>query len=135
MDKTIAELNNQLTKETALRLALEKEVQELKKKLEEEIEQRKKIERCFEGLMSKVQHLFQTQNNFTPLLPSKSEANPPKQLVADFDYDAEEDGELSFKEGDIIFVLKEDPSGWWFGRLANGKEGLFPECYCKHPTP
>ena len=37
-------------------------------------------------------------------------------------------GELSFEEGDVIEVLKEDPSGWWEGRL-NGNIGRFPSNY------
>lgn len=42
---------------------------------------------------------------------------------AKFDYTAQEDGELSFKAGEEITVLKEDPSGWWEGRLPNGTVG------------
>lgn len=40
-----------------------------------------------------------------------------KKVVAAYDYDAQESIELSFKEGDIITVLKEDPSGWWKGLI------------------
>lgn len=43
-------------------------------------------------------------------------------------YDAQDTDELSFNEGDTIDILKEDPAGWWRGRLR-GKEGLFPANY------
>ncbi|KAK2172541.1 hypothetical protein NP493_950g01025 [Ridgeia piscesae] len=43
-------------------------------------------------------------------------------------YDAQDTDELSFNEGDIIEVIKEDSSGWWLGKL-NGRQGLFPENY------
>ncbi|XP_053405072.1 unconventional myosin-Ie-like [Mercenaria mercenaria] len=43
-------------------------------------------------------------------------------------YDAQDTDELSFNEGDIIEIIKEDPAGWWNGRLR-GKEGLFPANY------
>lgn len=44
---------------------------------------------------------------------------------AEFSYDAAEDNELSFREGDrITHIDKVDPD-WWQGR-ANGMEGLFP---------
>jgi len=49
-----------------------------------------------------------------------------KKATALYDYDATEKIELSIKEGDIISVIKEDPSGWWKGEL-NGKVGVFPK--------
>jgi len=50
-----------------------------------------------------------------------------RNLVALYNYDATEDNELAFVEGDSIALLEENESGWWRGRLQNnGKEGLFP---------
>lgn len=47
---------------------------------------------------------------------------------ADGSYDAAEDNELSFKEGDKITDIDKVDEDWWQGR-ANGNEGLFPgEC-------
>ncbi|KAL4227974.1 Unconventional myosin-If [Mactra antiquata] len=43
-------------------------------------------------------------------------------------YDAQDTDELSFNEGDIIEIVKEDPAGWWTGKV-HGKEGLFPANY------
>ncbi|XP_067665712.1 unconventional myosin-Ie-like isoform X1 [Haliotis asinina] len=43
-------------------------------------------------------------------------------------YDAQDTDELSFNEGDIIEIVKEDPAGWWHGKLR-GKDGLFPANY------
>ena len=37
---------------------------------------------------------------------------------------------MTLREGDIITVIKEDPSGWWKGEL-NGKVGLFPFNFCQ----
>jgi hypothetical protein len=42
-----------------------------------------------------------------------------------FDYTATDDGELSFKEGELINIILKDPSGWWQGEL-NGVIGVFP---------
>ncbi|KAH9256241.1 hypothetical protein BASA81_005462 [Batrachochytrium salamandrivorans] len=36
---------------------------------------------------------------------------------------------LPFKEGDIITVLKQDPSGWWQGSTLDGRIGIFPRNY------
>ena len=45
-------------------------------------------------------------------------------------YDAGEDNELSFKEGDQITDIEKVDPDWWQGR-CNGQEGLFPG---EHPA-
>jgi len=53
-------------------------------------------------------------------------------VVADYDYDATDTGQLSFKEGDRIVVIDEDETGWWTGRLEKGgQEGYFPATYIR----
>lgn len=63
-----------------------------------------------------------------PAPPKKSAQQPSASVVvALYDYDATEEGELSFKEGDQIKVL--DNSGdWWMGELK-GQTGMFPSNY------
>ncbi|KAJ8687996.1 hypothetical protein QAD02_023791 [Eretmocerus hayati] len=51
--------------------------------------------------------------------------------IAMYDYEATEDGELTFMEGDIIIVLRKDPhevdDGYWEGELKDsGTTGTFP---------
>ncbi|KAM5129071.1 unconventional myosin-Ie-like [Mantella aurantiaca] len=43
-------------------------------------------------------------------------------------YDAQDTDELSFNANDVLDVVREDPSGWWQGRVR-GREGLFPGNY------
>ncbi|XP_048880374.1 myosin IEb isoform X2 [Brienomyrus brachyistius] len=50
------------------------------------------------------------------------------QCRALYAYDAQDTDELSFNAAEIIDIINEDPSGWWFGRLR-GKEGMFPGNY------
>ncbi|XP_027005416.1 myosin IEb [Tachysurus fulvidraco] len=50
------------------------------------------------------------------------------QCRALYAYDAQDTDELSFNADDIIDILNEDPSGWWYGRLR-GREGMFPGNY------
>ncbi|XP_013883996.1 myosin IEb isoform X2 [Austrofundulus limnaeus] len=50
------------------------------------------------------------------------------QCKALYAYDAQDTDELSFNADDVIEIISEDPSGWWFGRLR-GKEGMFPGNY------
>lgn len=59
--------------------------------------------------------------------PPAPEPNYPK-CTAQYEYTAADSDELSFKEGDIIYIVKEDPSGWWNG-ICRGKTGLFPSNY------
>uniref|UniRef100_A0A672FZD0 Osteoclast-stimulating factor 1 n=1 Tax=Salarias fasciatus TaxID=181472 RepID=A0A672FZD0_SALFA len=50
------------------------------------------------------------------------------QCRALYAYDAQDTDELSFNADDVIEIISEDPSGWWFGRLR-GREGMFPGNY------
>ncbi|XP_072284752.1 unconventional myosin-Ie-like [Pyxicephalus adspersus] len=43
-------------------------------------------------------------------------------------YDAQDTDELSFNANAVLEIIREDPSGWWQGRLR-GREGLFPGNY------
>jgi hypothetical protein len=52
-----------------------------------------------------------------------------ERYKAVYDFDAVENNELSFKEGDIILVSKK-MNDWWIGQLENGgKKGLVPSTY------
>ncbi|XP_074927205.1 unconventional myosin-Ie-like isoform X1 [Chelonoidis abingdonii] len=50
------------------------------------------------------------------------------QCRALYAYDAQDTDELSFNADEYIELIREDPSGWWQGRIR-GKEGLFPGNY------
>ena len=50
------------------------------------------------------------------------------KAVVKFNYDAQDDDELSLKVGDIISVLSEEEEGWWKGQLAD-KTGFFPSTF------
>ncbi|KAL0993339.1 hypothetical protein UPYG_G00106350 [Umbra pygmaea] len=58
--------------------------------------------------------------------------HPPQraviQVVAVYDFKAEEGDELGFSAGDVIEVLDRSDASWWTGRLR-GKSGLFPANY------
>lgn len=51
------------------------------------------------------------------------------------DYEARDDTELSIREGELVHVLRQDPSGWWEGyREIDGATGWFPSnfAHAKH---
>lgn len=58
-------------------------------------------------------------------------------VKAKFDFIAEEDEEISFRKGELITVLETDSDfhdGWYKGRNAIGKIGLFPLNYTEFVT-
>lgn len=73
---------------------------------------------------------------------------PPagKTARALYDYEAAEDNEIGFAEGELITQIEEldegesvicgrrswaDSAGWWSGTNASGQAGLFPSNYCE----
>jgi myosin-1 len=61
-----------------------------------------------------------------PPLPKKT-VDPRPKLRAAYDYEATAADELSLKEGDLLYLVEKDVSGWWEGELVGtGKKGLFP---------
>ena len=55
-------------------------------------------------------------------------------VKAAYDYTANETGELSFKEGDVITVTAQHASGWWTGELK-GARGTFPSNFTEPCAP
>ncbi|XP_048865960.1 SH3 domain-containing kinase-binding protein 1 isoform X4 [Brienomyrus brachyistius] len=49
-----------------------------------------------------------------------------------FPYEAQNEDELSIKEGDIVAIITKEcaDTGWWLGEL-NGKQGVFPDNFVK----
>ena len=49
-------------------------------------------------------------------------------VLAIYDYQQDKDDELSFNEGQIIYVIRKNDDGWWEGSME-GMTGLFPGNY------
>ena len=61
----------------------------------------------------------------------KGTINPTGTYVrALYDYDADDQTSLSFRQGEIIQVLTQLESGWWDG-VIRGYRGWFPSNYCE----
>ncbi|CAH1794711.1 unnamed protein product [Owenia fusiformis] len=54
-------------------------------------------------------------------------------VVAQFDFNADEADELTFKRGDLITVLDQNDNNWWMGEIKDmygqTQKGLFPKTY------
>ncbi|PAA77392.1 hypothetical protein BOX15_Mlig028412g4, partial [Macrostomum lignano] len=52
-----------------------------------------------------------------------------QRVLAIYEYTADKDDELTFRENDVIYVVKKNDDGWWEGYMAGGVSGLFPGNY------
>ena len=67
-----------------------------------------------------------------PPPPPKPSISPkPQFVVAKYDFAGESQGDLAFRVGDRIKIIKktESTEDWWEGEL-NGSRGMFPRNYC-----
>eukprot|EP01132_Coremiostelium_polycephalum_P001010 gene1010-1280_t len=63
-----------------------------------------------------------------PAAKPKPAAPAQPQFIALYDYDAMQPDELTFKENDVITLVKKVDADWWQGELR-GKVGMFPSNY------
>lgn len=65
-----------------------------------------------------------------PIFGAKTGSAGPGQAIAKFTFDADQPGDLGFKKGEIITVVKrtESAADWWTGRIGD-REGIFPSNY------
>lgn len=72
------------------------------------------------------------------LYPMRTLSKPaPRRVKALYDFEPNEEGELAFKEGDIIRVIDSAYKDWWKGEFR-GQIGIFPVNYVDpipDPTP
>ncbi len=62
-----------------------------------------------------------------PLFGQKKAGLQSDQAIAKFTFDADQPGDLGFKKGEIITILKrtDNETDWWTGRIGS-REGIFP---------
>ena len=64
-------------------------------------------------------------------LPSSSPDTDMEEVIALYDFQGEQPGDLTFFANDRIQVLGKPMPGWWEGRLESGQIGLFPQNYVR----
>lgn len=62
-----------------------------------------------------------------PVFQSKFPTAAPGQAIAKFTFDADQPGDLGFKKGEVITIVKrtQNETDWWTGRIGD-REGIFP---------
>uniref|UniRef100_A0AAY4EHV4 Myosin IF n=1 Tax=Denticeps clupeoides TaxID=299321 RepID=A0AAY4EHV4_9TELE len=79
--------------------------------------------------MQRKKSISQQRAPPAPSSRPKPQPRPPgPRCRALYQYVGQDADEVSFEVNEIIDLVKEDPSGWWTGRVR-GKEGLFPGNY------
>ncbi|KAK6441664.1 hypothetical protein LTR95_002111 [Oleoguttula sp. CCFEE 5521] len=65
-----------------------------------------------------------------PTFSFKTGSAGPGQAIAKFTFDADQPGDLGFKKGEVITIVKrtENEADWWTGRIGE-REGIFPSNY------
>ncbi|KAM3419017.1 hypothetical protein BST61_g4972 [Cercospora zeina] len=65
-----------------------------------------------------------------PAFGSKLATASPGQAIAKFTFEADQPGDLGFKKGEVIDIVKrtESEADWWTGRIGD-REGIFPSNY------
>ncbi|XP_075053310.1 intersectin-1 isoform X2 [Mixophyes fleayi] len=61
--------------------------------------------------------------------PAFKPAVPGEEYIAMYTYESNEQGDLTFQQGDMIVVIKKD-GDWWTGTVAD-KTGVFPSNYVR----
>ncbi|XP_077912401.1 nephrocystin-1 isoform X3 [Halichoerus grypus] len=52
-----------------------------------------------------------------------------KEYIAIGDFTAQQAGDLTFKQGEILLIIEKKPDGWWIAKNAKGSKGLIPRTY------
>ncbi|OQO03828.1 hypothetical protein B0A48_10469 [Cryoendolithus antarcticus] len=71
-----------------------------------------------------------------PTFSFKTGSAGPGQAIAKFTFDADQPGDLGFKKGEVITIVKrtENEADWWTGRIGE-REGIFPSNYVETVIP
>eukprot|EP00039_Didymoeca_costata_P030161 m.28156 g.28156 ORF g.28156 m.28156 type:complete len:276 (+) comp7978_c0_seq1:219-1046(+) len=72
-----------------------------------------------------------------PPQPAPVAGNGPKQIVAKYDYQANQGSNLSLRQGEILTLLECSNNDWWHARNSSNQTGYVPASYVeiKESTP
>ena len=100
---------------------LRRHEQEAQERAEEQNRQRQEQER-----LERERQAQTTQKTASPI---ESQPTTSLQGTALYDYDKDEDNEISLREGELITSIVEQEGGWYSGTNSRGETGYFPGNY------
>ena len=57
-------------------------------------------------------------------------------FVAKYSYSSRADEDMSFKKGDLLYIINKDEGDWWFAKAkGTGQEGYIPSNYVARKSP
>ena len=57
-------------------------------------------------------------------------SDPPPLFVAKYDYKTRENGDLTIKKGDLVYIVDDKEEGWWLVKAKlSGQVGYIPSNY------
>ena len=76
----------------------------------------------------------------SPLVPMGASKPDPiaayPLFIAKYDFSSESDEDLSFKKGDLLYIISPDEGDWWFAKAKHtGQEGYIPQNYVTKLRP
>ena len=84
---------------------------------------------CVIKKLKKQLTLLKHKQNGNKLGTKLQELNYPL-FVGNYDYSATTDDDMSFKKGDLLYIIDRDEGDWWFARSKDtGQEGYVPSNY------
>lgn len=72
---------------------------------------------------------YQPPEPVAPQIPKPADPNYPV-YVGKYDYDSRTDDDLTFRKGDMLYIISTEEGDWWYARSrSTGKEGYIPSNY------
>ena len=83
------------------------------------------------------ENTFEDDVKSPPLVPKEPDPIAAYPLfIAKYDFSSESDEDLSFKKGDLLYIINPDEGDWWYAKAKHtGREGYIPQNYVTKLRP
>ena len=82
-----------------------------------------------EGTTRALTERHDSLHNQSAILTTPTDPNIPV-FIAKYDYDSRTDDDLTFRKGDLLYIISTEEGDWWYTRhTKTGQEGYVPSNY------